>query len=666
MKDKAINKIEQEFIGSMDELTNQLPINDPTPDTGNTEYTYTEDEIITLEWQEHVRRRPGMYIGKLGDGSSADDGIYVLLKEVVDNSIDEYMMGFGRQLIIDYDEKSVTVRDFGRGIPLGKLVDASSKMNTGGKYDSKAFKKSVGLNGVGIKAVNALSTSFVIESYRDGMTKRVEYSCGELIYDGEIVATDQPNGTYVHFTPDSSIFRDYSYRSEFIVPLIKNYSFLNTGLAVIANGTRYLSRDGLLDLLRENMTNEPLYPIIHLKGTDIEVTLTHAAQYGEEFYSFVNGQHTTQGGTHLSAFKEAVSRTIKEFFQRPQFEYSDIRNGMVAAISLKVEEPVFESQTKTKLGSRDMGPEGPTVAKYISDFIKKELDNYLHREEETAKVILKTVQESERERKAMAGVTKRAREQAKKISLHNKKLLDCRVHLNDTKGDDEKKQLSSIFITEGDSAAGSITKIRNVETQAVFSLRGKPKNTYGKTKKMVYENLEFNLLQAALNIEEGLDGLRYNRVIIATDADVDGMHIRMLLLCFFLQFFPELVKKGHVYILQTPLFRVRNKQTTRRSSRRKSTDQPEEVYYCYSDAERIEAIDKLGANAEITRFKGLGEISPEEFRGFIGADIRLDRVGLHKEDGVAEMLRFYMGKNTIERQNFIIDNLVVEDDSQIS
>ncbi len=651
----------------MEEQYNQPIIaEEETAAAAAAENIYTENEIITLEWQEHVRRRPGMYIGKLGDGTSADDGIYVLLKEVVDNSIDEYMMGYGKQLTIDFDEKSVSVRDYGRGIPLGKLVDASSKMNTGGKYDSKAFKKSVGLNGVGIKAVNALSTRFVIESYRDGQSKRVEYSCGRIVSEGDIVSTDQPNGTYVSFTPDESIFRDYAYREEFIMPSVKNYTFLNTGLAVVVNGQKHISRDGLLDLLRENMTNEPLYPIIHLKGQDIEVTITHAPQYGEEFYSFVNGQHTTQGGTHLSAFKEAVSRTIKEFFQRPQFEYSDIRNGMVAAISIKVEEPVFESQTKTKLGSRDMGPDGPTVAKFVGDFIKKELDNYLHREEETAKVILKTVQESERERKAMAGVTKRAREQAKKISLHNKKLLDCRVHLNDNRGSDEKKLMSSIFITEGDSSAGSITKIRDVETQAVFSLRGKPKNTYGKTKKMVYENLEFNLLQAALNIEDGLDGLRYNRVIIATDADVDGMHIRMLLLCFFLQFFPELVKKGHVYILQTPLFRVRNKQATRRSSRKKAGDAPEEVYYCYSDAERLSAIEKLGNNAEITRFKGLGEISPDEFKGFIGPDIRLDRVGLHKEDGVAEMLRFYMGKNTIERQNFIIDNLVVEDDSQIS
>ncbi len=651
-------------------MTDELLLDLTPPGDGQDQSTppaanYDETNIITLEWQEHVRRRPGMYIGKLGDGSNPDDGIYVLLKEVVDNSIDEYMMGFGRQLDIAVSETGVTVRDYGRGIPLGKLVDASSKMNTGGKYDSKAFKKSVGLNGVGIKAVNALSTSFVIESVRDGQMKCVEYSCGRIVAESDIVPSSEPDGTMVCFTPDASIFRDYRYRDEHILPLIKNYTFLNTGLSVIFNGKKYISRGGLQDLLKENMTNEPLYPIIHLKGDDIEVVITHARQYGEEFYSFVNGQHTTQGGTHLSAFKEAVSRTIKEFLGKAQFEYSDIRNGMVAAIALKVEEPVFESQTKTKLGSRDMGAEGPTIAKYVGDFIKKELDNYLHKEPDTAQIILKTVQDSERERKAMAGVTKRAREQAKKISLHNRKLLDCRVHLNDTRGDEARKLESSIFITEGDSAAGSITKIRNVETQAVFSLRGKPKNTYGKTKKMVYENEEFNLLQAALNIEESLDGLRYNKVIIATDADVDGMHIRMLLLTFFLQFFPEIVKKGHIYILQTPLFRVRNKTIARRAGK-KSSDQPDETYYCYSDEERVAAIKRLGDKAEITRFKGLGEISPDEFRGFIGPDIRLDRVSLHKEDGVGEMLRFYMGKNTLERQNFIIDNLVVEDDSQIS
>lgn len=634
--------------------------------SANAPSDYDESNIITLEWQEHVRRRPGMYIGKLGDGSNADDGIYVLLKEVIDNSIDEYMMGFGTKLDITFTDTTVTVSDYGRGIPLGKVVDASSKMNTGGKYDSKAFKKSVGLNGVGIKAVNALSESFVIESCRAGERKRVEFSCGKIVKEWDIEPTDRPDGTTVTFTPDAGIFRDYRYREEFIVPLIKNYTFLNTGLAINLNGKRYISRGGLEDLLKEAMTNEPLYPIIHLKGDDIEVVITHARQYGEEFYSFVNGQHTTQGGTHLSAFKEAVSRTIKEFLGKAQFEYSDIRNGMVAAIALKVEEPVFESQTKTRLGSRDMGPEGPTIAKFVGDFIKKELDNYLHKEPDTAQVILRTVQDSERERKAMAGITKRAREQTRKINLHNRKLLDCRIHLNDPKGDEELKLESSIFITEGDSAAGSITKIRNVATQAVFSLRGKPKNTYGKTKKMVYENEEFNLLQAALNIEESLDNLRYNKVIIATDADVDGMHIRMLLLTFFLQFFPEIVKKGHIYILQTPLFRVRNKTIVRRAGKKGADKAADETYYCYSDEERLAAIAKLGDKAEITRFKGLGEISPEEFRGFIGPDIRLDRVSLHKEDGVGEMLRFYMGKNTVERQNFIIENLVVEDDSQIS
>ena len=540
-------------------------------------------------------------------------------------------------------------------------MDVSSKMNTGAKYDSKAFKKSVGLNGVGIKAVNALSQTFTIRSVRDGQAKQIVYCKGEVVDDCTIVDTDEPNGTLVEFVPDATIFRDYRYRDEFIVPLLKNYTFLNTGLAVIFNGKRFISRNGLADLLKENMTKEPLYPLIHLKGEDIEVVITHAEQYGDEYYSFVNGQHTTQGGTHLSAFREASSRTIKEFFGR-NFEYSDIRNGMVAAVSVKVEEPVFESQTKTKLGSRDMGPDGPTVAKFIGDFIKRELDNYLHRNKDTAEIMLAKVQTSERDRKAMAGVTKAARERAKKVNLHNPKLRDCQIHFNDAKGDDRLKQATSIFITEGDSAAGSITKIRDVHTQAVFSLRGKPLNTYGLTQKVVYENEEFNLLQAALNIEDGIDSLRYNQVIIATDADVDGMHIRLLLLTFFLQFFPDLIKKGHVYVLQTPLFRVRNKKTTKRG--RKASD-AEEVYYCYSDDERIAAIEKLGANAEITRFKGLGEISPDEFRGFIGADIRLDRVSLRKEDGVAGLLEFYMGKNTPDRQQFILENLVVEDDSEI-
>lgn len=625
------------------------------------EASYTGDDIVTLDWKDHIRRRPGMYIGKLGDGTTSDDGIYVLLKEVLDNAIDEYMMGFGKQVEVDVAEHTVRVRDHGRGIPLDKVRDVSSKMNTGAKYDSKAFKKSVGLNGVGIKAVNALSHSFIIESCRDGECKRIIYSKGEVVEDFDIAPTDQPNGTMVEFVPDGEIFRDFRYRDEFIIPLLKNYTFLNVGLAIIFNGKRFISRNGLADLLKENMTKEQLYPLIHLKGEDIEVAITHANQYGEEYYSFVNGQHTTQGGTHLTAFKESASRTIKEFFGR-NFEYADIRNGMVAAVSIKVEEPVFESQTKTKLGSRDMGPDGPTVAKFISDFIKKELDNYLHRNKEVADVMLSKIQESERDRKAMAGVTKQARERAKKVNLNNSKLRDCQIHLNDVKGDEELKESTSIFITEGDSAAGSITKIRDVHTQAVFSLRGKPLNTFGLTRKVVYENEEFNLLQAALNIEDGIDTLRYNKVIIATDADVDGMHIRLLLLTFFLQFFPDLIKKGHVYVLQTPLFRVRNKKTVKRGKRSAGN---EEVYYCYSDDERLSAIARLGDNAEITRFKGLGEISPEEFRGFIGPDIRLDRVSLRKEDAVGSLLEFYMGKNTPDRQQFILENLVIEDDSQI-
>lgn len=631
----------------------------------NKPVNYSGDDIKTLDWKEHIRLRPGMYIGKLGDGSQNDDGIYVLLKEVLDNAIDEYMMGFGKQVDVTVTDATVSVRDYGRGIPLDKLIDVSSKMNTGAKYDSKAFKKSVGLNGVGIKAVNALSTDFIITSARDGQARTIEYSCGNVINDSGIVASDEPSGTLVRFTPDNSIFRDYHYHEEYIVQLVKNYTFLNTGLSIYLNGKRYYSRNGLLDLLRENLTTEPLYPIIHLKGDEIEAVITHTKQFGEEYYSFVNGQHTTQGGTHLTAFRESVSRTIKEYFGK-NFEYSDIRGGMVAAISIKVEEPVFESQTKTKLGSRDMGPNGPTVAKFIGDFIKKELDNYLHIDLTTADILLKKIQENERERKAMAGVTKAVREKAKKFAIHNKKLLDCRTHLCDVKGDEDKKLASSIFITEGDSAAGSITKIRDVDTQAVFSLRGKPLNTYGMPLVDVYKNDEFALLRAALNIEESIDDLRYNKVIIATDADVDGMHIRLLLLTYFLQFFPDLIKKGHVYVLQTPLFRVRNGKTTRRIGKKAAKGATDETYYCYNDEERIEAINKLGANAEITRFKGLGEISPEEFRGFIGPDIRLDRVTLRKEDAVAELLEFYMGKNTVERQNFIIDNLVIEDDSQIS
>ena len=625
---------------------------------------YSEADIQTLDWKEHIQRRPGMYIGKLGDGTNSDDGIYVLLKEVLDNSIDEYMMGYGRQITVDVDALSATIRDYGRGIPLGSLVDVASKMNTGGKYDSSAFQKSVGLNGVGLKAVNALSTEFEIIAYRNGQRKRALFTMGNLVEEGEIEPTDEPNGTFVRFTPSANIFRDYAFRDEFIEPLLKNYTFLNTGLAIIFNGRRFISKNGLKDLLKDALTQEPLYPVIHLKGPDIEVAITHVNQYGEEYYSFVNGQHTTQGGTHLSAFKEASSRTLKDFFNR-NFEYSDIRNGMVAAVAVRVQDPVFESQTKTKLGSRDMGPDGPTVAKYIGDFIKKELDNYLHRNLEVADVILKKVQESERDRKAMASVQKKARETAKKVSLYNRKLNDCRVHLNDARGSEEKKEATSIFITEGDSAGGSIEKVRNVETQAVFKLRGKPLNTYGATKKELYTNEEFSLLQAALNIEDGIDGLRYNKVIIATDADVDGMHIRLLMLTFFLQYFPDLIKKGHVYVLQTPLFRVRNKKTAKRSGRAKKEDAPDDTVYCYSDDERVAAIQRFGENAEITRFKGLGEISPEEFRDFIGENMRVDRVSLRKDDGVAEVLEFYMGKNTMERQNFIIDNLVVEDDTNI-
>ncbi len=606
--------------------------------------SYNDEDIKTLDWMEHIRKRPGMYIGKLGDGSHADDGIYVLLKEVLDNSIDEYMMGFGKTIEVTIADGMVSVRDYGRGVPLGKVVDVSSKMNTGAKYDNKAFKKSVGLNGVGIKAVNALSSLFRITSWRDGESKEVEYSKAVVTRDSGTIPSKEPNGTLVTFVPDDTIFKNYQYKEDFIEPLLKNYVFLNSGLTILYNGKKYYSRHGLVDLLNEYLTSEPLYPIIHLKGEDIEVVITHCNQYGEEYYSFVNGQHTTQGGTHLSAFKEAIGRVIKEYYNK-NFEYTDIRAGIVAAISIKVEEPVFESQTKTKLGSKDMGPNEPTVTKFINDFLKKELDNYLHIETETSDILLKKIQDSEKERKAIAGVTKLARERAKKANLHNKKLRDCRIHLNDAKGD--KTEETSIFITEGDSASGSITKSRDPNLQAVFSLRGKPLNSFGLTKKIVYENEEFNLLQAALNIEDGLDGLRYNKVIIATDADVDGMHIRLLLITFFLQFFPDLIKQKHVYILQTPLFRVRNKQKT---------------IYCYSEEEKQKAIKELGKNPEITRFKGLGEISPDEFRYFIGKDIRLDLVSLKKEDLVKDMLEFYMGKNTMERQNFIIDNLVIEED----
>lgn len=620
---------------------------------------YTSDDIKTLDWKEHIRKRPGMYIGKLGDGSHSDDGIYVILKEVIDNSIDEFAMGFGKQIVVNItDDGTVEVRDYGRGIPLESVVDVSSKMNTGAKYDSDAFKKSVGLNGVGMKATNALSTYFEISSCRNGEKKKVCYSRGEITDDCPICPTDEENGTYVKFVPDKNIFLNYKYNDEFVETMMKNYSFLNTGLTIVYNGRRIHSRNGLVDLLRENMTNDPLYPIMHFTGTDIEVVITHANQYGEEYYSFVNGQHTTQGGTHLSAFREAVSRTIKEFYGK-NFEYSDIRNGMVAAISIKVQEPVFESQTKTKLGSRDMSPDGSlTVAKFIGDFIKRELDNYLHIESQTAEIMLHKIQESEKERKAIAGVTKQTRERAKKASLNNKKLRDCRVHYCDAKGD--RRDDTSLFITEGLSATGTITKVRNVETQAVFSLRGKPLNTFGKSQKDIKANEEFYLLDAALDIADGIENLRYNKVIIATDADVDGMHIRLLMITYFLQFYPDLVKKGHVYILQTPLFRVRNKNTTRGKKKVK-----DETYYCYTDDERVTAINRLGKNAEITRFKGLGEISADEFKDFIGPDMRLDQVKLRKEDSVKEMLEFYMGKNTMERQLFIVDNLVVEDNDNM-
>jgi topoisomerase-4 subunit B len=604
---------------------------------------YDEGSIKTLDWQDHIRKRPGMYIGKLGDGSASDDGIYVLLKEVMDNSIDEFMMGNGRKIEVRVSSELVTVRDYGRGIPLGKLLDVASKMNTGAKYDSEVFKKSVGLNGVGIKAVNALSSHFLIKSFREGEVKEISFNGGNLVEEKEIVPSDEPNGTFVAFTPDVGVFKTYHYIDDYVVNMLKNYSFLNSGLTLEFNGEKYHSKNGLRDLLEENMESEPLYPIIHLKGPDIEVAITHGNQYGEDYYSFVNGQHTTQGGTHLVAFREAILKAIRDFYKK-DFEPSDIRASIVAAISIKVEEPVFESQTKTKLGSKDVGPDGPTVRTFVTNFILKELDNYLHKNPDVSEVLLRRIQESERERKAISGIKKLAKQRAKKANLHNRKLRDCRVHLD---SNHELRENSSIFITEGDSASGSITKSRDVNTQAVFSLRGKPLNTFGLTKKVVYENEEFNLLQAALNIEESMDDLRYNKVIIATDADVDGMHIRLLLITFFLQFFPEIVRRGHLFIFQTPLFRVRNKKVT---------------YYCYNDDERVTAIKKLGKSAEITRFKGLGEISPDEFKNFIGADIRLDPVLAKKHESVANMLEFYMGKNTPERQDFIIDNLYVEKD----
>lgn len=617
---------------------------------------YTDENIRHLDDMEHIRVRSGMYIGRLGNGEQSDDGIYVLLKEVMDNSIDEFKMGVGKRIEVTIEDSlRVSVRDYGRGIPQGKLIEAVSKLNTGGKYDSKAFKKSVGLNGVGIKAVNALSSHFEVASFREGKVRRAIFEKGQLISDITEDTTEE-TGTFIFFEPDDSLFLNYKFQNQFVETLLRNYTYLNTGLTFIYNGQRILSRHGLEDLLKDNMTSEGLYDIVHLKGEDIEIAFTHTNQYGEEYYSFVNGQHTTQGGTHQSALKEHIARTIKEFYNKNQ-EYADIRNGIVAAIALDVEEPMFESQTKTKLGSNNMWPAipqedkpaGPSINKYVGDFIKTEVDNYLHKNPIVAEVMLQKIQESEKERKAIAGVTKLARERAKKANLHNRKLRDCRFHLNDTKGN--KQEETCIFITEGDSASGSITKSRDVNTQAVFSLRGKPLNSYGLTKKVVYENEEFNLLQAALNIEDGMEGLRYNKVIVATDADVDGMHIRLLMITFFLQFFPDLIKKGHVYILQTPLFRVRN--------RKKGVY---ETAYCYTDEERLAAIERLSPNPEITRFKGLGEISPDEFKNFIGKDMRLEQVRLRKTDLVKELLEFYMGKNTMERQNFIIDNLVVEED----
>jgi topoisomerase IV subunit B len=607
--------------------------------------SYNEDSIKSLDWKEHIRMRPGMYIGKLGDGSAFDDGIYVLIKEVMDNSIDEFMMGAGKRIDINVKDGIVSIRDFGRGIPLGKVVDVVSKINTGGKYDSEAFKKSIGLNGVGTKAVNALSNNFKVTSYRDGQSKTVEFARGEIIKEHKLTKSDEPNGTYVEFRPDDTIFKKYHYVHEYIDRMIWNYAFLNTGLTLYLNGQEYKSENGLKDLLEKNISGEILYPIIHLKGEDIEIAMTHSNEhFSEEYYSYVNGQYTTQGGTHQAAFREAVVKTIREFFKK-EFDPTDVRKSIIAAVSVKVQEPVFESQTKTKLGSQEIAPGGQSMRSFVGDFIKQQLDNYLHKNPETAKAIEAKILANERERKELSGIQKLARERAKKASLHNKKLRDCRVHLDDNK--DPRRLETTIFICEGDSASGSITKTRDVNTQAVFSLKGKPLNCFGLGKKVVYENEEFNLLQAALNIEEGLDDLRYNNVVIATDADVDGMHIRLLLLTFFLQFFPDLVKNGHVYILQTPLFRVRNKK---------------ETAYCYSDEERRAAIAKLGPKPEITRFKGLGEISPDEFKHFIGKDIRLEPVLLDQQASIQQLLNYYMGKNTQERQEFIINNLRVEVD----
>lgn len=647
---------------------------DATTD-GSNPGDYVDDSIQTLKWNEHIRRRPGMYIGKLGDGTHAEDGIYVLIKEVVDNSIDEFNMGAGRRIDIDISlEGVVTVRDYGRGIPLGKVKEVSSDINTGGKFDSKTFQKSVGLNGVGLKAVNALSEFCSVESFREGESVRCDFEMGELVNHTDKCPTDQPNGTMVTFKPDNLLFKNFSFHLDFVETMVSNYTYLNTGLQIFFNGKKYVSRHGLLDLLKDNMTSEPLYPIIHLKGEDIEAVITHTDQYGEEYYSFVNGQHTTQGGTHLTAFREHVSRTIKEFSGNKSFEFSDIRNGMVAAIAIRIQEPVFESQTKTKLGSKEIAPDSAvTVNKFIGDFIKKELDDYLHRNLETADTMLSKIARNEKERRAMAGVAKIAREKAKKVSLHNSKLRDCHVHYNDSFKQNSKnidrREDSAIFITEGLSASGTITKVRDAKTQAVFSLRGKPLNSFGMTQEVVYKNDEFNLLQAALNIEDGIEGLRYNKVIIATDADVDGMHIRLLIITFFLMFFPDLVKKGHVYILQTPLFRVRDKSVVRRKGSKKKKQNAEtqqrDTIYCYTDEERENAIQLFGKNAEITRFKGLGEINEEEFAEFIGPDMRLDKIIIKGDDAIDKLMEFYMGKNTTDRQNFIIDNLRIEDDSQI-
>ncbi len=608
---------------------------------------YTEDSIKSLDWKEHIRLRPGMYIGKLGDGSSPDDGIYVLVKEIIDNSIDEHMMGFGKTIEIKVTDHRVTVRDYGRGIPLGKVIDCVSKINTGGKYDSGAFQKSVGLNGVGTKAVNALSNYFKVQSFRDGQTKMAEFERGEVKVDAKVIKTEDRNGTMMIFEPDGTVFKNFHFIPEYLENLIWNYAYLNAGLSIKLNGKKFYSENGLLDLLKRKTDEEALrYPIIHLKGDDIEMAMSHANQYGEEYYSFVNGQNTTQGGTHLAAFREAIVKTIRDFYGK-NFDASDVRASIVGAIAVRVQEPVFESQTKTKLGSLNVAPDGPTMRTFVNDFIKTKLDNYLHRNKEAADALLKRIQQSERERKEIAGIKKLANDRAKKANLHNKKLRDCRVHFNDKKGKEDKREETMIFITEGDSASGSITKSRDVQTQAVFSLRGKPFNCFGHTKKVVYENEEFNLLQHALNIEDGLDGLRYRKIVIATDADVDGMHIRLLLLTYFLQFFPELVRNNHVFILETPLFRVRNKK---------------ETIYCYSEEEKRTAMAKLGAKPEITRFKGLGEISPDEFAGFIGEDVRLEPVILQKETKIQDLLKFYMGKNTPDRQQFIIDKLRVEKD----